>query len=205
MICKKCTRLCQFIENNKKLYPDFFNAPVPNFGDKNGQFLIVGLAPGLKGANRTGRPFTADYAGDLLYPTLIKFGWAFGEYTAKADDGLQLKDAQITNAVLCVPPANKALPEEINTCNEHLKQTIFEMNNLKLILSLGSISHKAVIKAFGLKQATYPFKHGALYKLPNGLYMADSYHCSRYNTSTKVLTHKMFEDVFVQIGKTLQR
>ena len=199
MICNKCPRLCQFIENNKQLYPDFFNAPVPNFGDENGQLLVVGLAPGLKGANRTGRPFTGDYAGKLLYATLIKYGWATGEYKEHPNDGLKLINSMITNAVACVPPENKPTLKEINTCNERLKETIRKMPNLKIILSLGRISHQSVIKAYGLKQSDFPFSHGALHLLPNGKILIDSYHCSLYNTSTKKLTPKMFESVFDRI------
>jgi len=201
MICDKCPRLFQFIEKNKQLYPNFFNAPVPNFGDKNGKLLIVGLAPGLKGANRTGRPFTGDFAGKLLYATLIKFGWAVGEYQERPDDGLKLIDAMITNAVACVPPENKPTPKEINTCNARLKNTLLSMPNLRLVLSLGRISHQAVMKAYDLKQSDFPFSHGAVHHLPNGKILIDSYHCSLYNTSTKRLTPEMFEDVFKEIQK----
>ena len=196
MICNKCPRLVQFIEQNKELYPDFFNAPVPNFGDINGKLLIVGLAPGLKGANRTGRPFTGDFAGKLLYSTLVKFGLAKGEYRENTNDGLQLIDAMITNAVACVPPENKPTPQEITTCNSRLKTTLSSMPNLHIILSLGRISHQAVIKAYGFKQSDFPFAHHAIHHLPNGKILIDSYHCSLYNTSTKRLTPRMFEEVF---------
>ena len=167
MICNKCHRLYQFIEKNKQLYPDFFNAPVPNFGDENAELLIVGLAPGLKGANKTGRPFTGDYAGKLLYGTMLKFGFASGEYKESPDDGLELINAQITNAVACVPPENKPTSSEIKTCNARLKATLSEMPNLKIILSLGRISHQAVISAYNLKQKDFSFQHGALHHLPN--------------------------------------
>lgn len=203
MICNKCPRLFQFIEKNKQLYPYFFNAPVPNFGDKNAKLLIVGLAPGLKGANRTGRPFTGDFAGKLLYGTLIKFGFASGEYKEDPDDGLKLINAMITNAVGCVPPENKPTSSEINTCNARLKATLISMSNLQIILSLGRISHQAVIKAYDLKQSDFPFAHGAIHHLSNGKTLIDSYHCSLYNTSTKRLTPKMFEDVFNVIKKLL--
>ena len=199
MICNKCPRLCQFIQKNKALYPDFFNSPVPNFGDINGILLVVGLAPGLKGANRTGRPFTGDYAGIILYETLLKFGWASGVYEQRTDDGLKLKNALITNAVACVPPENKPTPQEIDTCNERLKATIQSMQNLRVILSLGRISHQAVLKAFGLKQSAYPFAHGNVHLLPNGIHLADSYHCSRYNINTRQLTQEMFDEIFKKI------
>ena len=199
MICNKCPRLCQFIQKNKELYPDFFNGPVPNFGDNNGALLVVGLAPGLKGANRTGRPFTGDYAGIILYETLLKFGWANGTYKQSPDDGLELKNAMITNDVACVPPENKPTPKEIDTCNERLKATIQSMKNLRIILSLGRISHQAVIKAFGLKQSAFPFAHGNHHRLPNGIHLMDSYHCSRYNINTRQLTQQMFDEIFEKI------
>ena len=201
MMCNKCPRLCQFIQKNKELYPNFFNAPVPNFGDINGFLLIVGLAPGLKGANRTGRPFTGDYAGIILYETLLKFGWANGTYEQRADDELQLKNALITNAVACVPPENKPTPQEINTCNERLKSTIQSMKHLRVILSLGRISHQSVIKAFDLKQSAFPFSHGNVHHLPNGICLIDSYHCSRYNINTGQLTQQMFDNIFETINK----
>ena len=203
MICNKCPRLCQFIQKNKELYPDFFNGPVPNFGDNNGALLVVGLAPGLKGANRTGRPFTGDYAGIILYETLLKFGWASGTYKQAPDDGLELKNAMITNAVACVPPENKPTPKEIDTCNERLKATIQSMKNLHIILSLGRISHQAVIKAFGLKQSAFPFAHGNVHHLLNGIYLVDSYHCSRYNINTNQLTQEMFNAVFEKIKQLI--
>jgi len=196
MICERCPRLCAFREENKKKFPTFFNAPVPNFGDEEALLLIVGLAPGLKGANQTGRPFTNDYAGDLLYPTLIKYGWANGKYEKRADDTLKLKKAMITNAVRCVPPQNKVTGEEVGQCLFYLKQTIESLSKLKVILSLGSVSHRSVLKAFGLRQSDFPFGHGNIHLLPNGLSLVDSYHCSRYNTNTGVLTTEMFEAIF---------
>lgn len=201
MSCNNCPRLCEFIKKNKELYPDFFNGPVPNFGDINGTLLVVGLAPGLKGANRTGRPFTGDYAGIILYETLLKFGWASGVYKQSPDDGLELKNALITNAVACVPPENKPLPEEINMCNTRLKSTIEGMKNLRVVLSLGRISHQAVLKAFGLKQSAFPFAHGNVHHLPNGIYLVDSYHCSRYNINTRQLTQEMFDAIFEKINE----
>ena len=196
MICEKCSRLCAFLEENRRLHPTYFNAPVPNFGDENASLLIVGLAPGLNGANQNGKPFTGDFAGRLLYPTLIKYGFATGIYQEKPNNGLTLHNALITNAVLCVPPENKPTGQEITTCNENLKKTISSLPNLKVILSLGHISHNAVLKAFGLKQSSYIFKHNGIHCLPNGVILIDSFHCSLYNTATKRLTTEMFEAVF---------
>ncbi len=203
MICSKCPRLHGFIEENKIKFPNFFNAPVPSFGDSMAKLMIVGLAPGLKGANQTGRPFTKDYAGDLLYPTLIRYGWAKGEYKASPDDGLQLTGALITNAVRCVPPQNKVTPQEIKTCNFFLQKQIQELPNLKVILALGTVAHAAVLLAYGYKKSAYKFSHGALHELPAGILLVDSYHCSRYNTNTGTLTTEMFEDIFKTIGEIL--
>lgn len=200
LICNKCPRLCAFIEENKKKFPTFYNAPVPSFGDSKAELLIVGLAPGLKGANQTGRPFTKDYAGDLLYPTLIKYGWATGIYLAEPDDGLLLKKALITNAVRCVPPQNKVLPAEIKACNTLLKQQINDLPHLRFILALGTVAHTAVLQAFDLKKSAYKFNHGACHLLPNEMILFNSYHCSRYNTNTGVLTTQMFEAVFDKIN-----
>ena len=205
MECERCARLCAFREENKKKYPSFFNAPVPNFGDEKAKLLIVGLAPGLKGANQTGRPFTNDYAGDLLYPTLAKYGWAVGQYGKTADDGLRLTGAMITNAVRCVPPQNKVTGAEVNECLSYLKQTLKDLPNLKVVLSLGSVSHRSVLKAFGKRLADFLFGHGKVHPLTDGLYLVDSYHCSRYNTNTGVLTTEMFEDVFKQIQRIIER
>lgn len=201
MTCTKCPRLAAFIEENKIKFPSFFNAPVPPFGDPNARLLIVGLAPGLKGANQTGRPFTKDYAGDLLYPTLIKFGWATGTYKADPNDGLQLTGALIANAVRCVPPQNKVTPQEIKTCNPLLQEQIRNLPHLKIIMALGTVAHNAVLLACGYKQSAYQFGHGAIHRLPNGLTLIDSYHCSRYNTNTGVLTTEMFEDIFRKINE----
>ena len=154
-VCTKWPRLCAFIEENKKKFPSFYNAPVPSFGDEKAELLIVGLAPGLKGANQTGRPFTKDYAGDLLYPTLIKYGWAKGIYLAEPDDGLTLDRAMITNAVRCVPPQNKVLPAEITACNTLLKEQIAVLPHLRFILALGTVAHSAVLQAFNLKKSAY--------------------------------------------------
>lgn len=201
--CALCPRLADFRAKNKAKFPDKFNAPVPPFGGDDARLLIAGLAPGLKGANFSGRPFTGDYAGVLLYSTLLKFGFAEGMYDARADDGLRLKNCRITNAVRCVPPENKPTPVEEKTCLNFLTAEIASLKNLKVILSLGLISHKAVLKACGEKISAYKFAHGAVHQLSNGLTLIDSYHCSRYNTQTKRLTEVMFHDVFRVIEKKI--
>lgn len=199
--CQLCPRLAAFRSENKIKYPDKFNAPVPSFGDESPKLLIVGLAPGLKGANFSGRPFTGDFAGELLYGTLLKYGLAKGEFKARPDDGLELINARITNAVRCLPPENKPLGSEINTCMPYLQSQIETMPNLKVILSLGLVSHNTVLKARGEKLSAYKFAHNATHDLGGGLTLIDSYHCSKYNTSTKRLTEQMFHDVF----KTIQQ
>ncbi len=197
--CNLCPRLKSFIDGNREKFPDQYNAPVPSFGSKDAQILIVGLAPGLKGANFTGRPFTGDYAGDLLYGTLLKFGLAKGTYAAHKDDGLELINTRITNAVKCVPPQNKVTGDEINTCLQFLKREMADMTGLKVLVSLGLVSHNAVLKATGHKQSAFKFAHNAAHDLGQGLTLVDSYHCSRYNTNTGRLTEKMFEDVFEKV------
>ncbi len=194
--CQLCPRLAEFRANNRVKFPDKFNAPVPSFGSKDAELLIVGLAPGLKGANFSGRPFTGDFAGELLYSTLIKYGFATGEFKARPDDGLKLVNCQITNAVRCVPPENKPLGSEINTCLEFLKNKIATMPNLKLIVSLGLVSHNAVLKAHGHKLSAFKFAHKAAHELNDDVTLIDSYHCSKYNTSTKRLTEPMFHEIF---------
>lgn len=194
--CALCPRLTAFRGKNRTKYPDKFNAPVPSFGGDDCRLLIVGLAPGLKGANFTGRPFTGDYAGVLLYSTLLKFGFADGPYAAHAGDGLRLKNCRITNAVRCVPPENKPTPDEMKACLGFLKSEIAGLKNLTVILSLGLVSHNAVLKACGEKISLFKFSHGGVHKLRNGITLVDSYHCSRYNTQTKRLTEDMFHDVF---------
>jgi uracil-DNA glycosylase family 4 len=194
--------LADFRAEARRREPDWFNAPVASFGDPKARLLIVGLAPGLQGANRTGRPFTGDYAGDLLYATLIEYGFAKGVYQARPDDGLKLVDCRISNAVRCVPPQNKPLPIEINTCRQFLAGTIASMPKLRSIVLLGRIAHESTVKALGLRGAAAHFAHGAVHKAGSlGLY--DSYHCSRYNTNTGVLTPKMFRDVFARVRKDL--
>ena len=182
--------------------PTWFNAPVPSFGPREARLLIVGLAPGLQGANRTGRPFTGDYAGVLLYETLGQFGFARGEYAAHPDDALELVDCRITNAVRCVPPENKPTPEEIRTCREFLTPTIAEMKNLRAIVALGRIAHESTVVTLGAKKSATPFKHGGKHKLDE-LTLFSSYHCSRYNTNTGVLTPEMFRDVFASVRRYL--
>lgn len=194
--CVKCARLVDFRTQNTIKFPDFHNAPVPSFGPLGAEILIVGLAPGLKGANRTGRPFTGDWAGDLLYPTLVDFGLARGTYGQAPDDGLELTNCRITNAVRCVPPQNKVTGDEIKACLPYLTAEIKAMDRLHAIVSLGLVSHNAVLKALGFKQSAYRFAHGAQHDLGDGLVLADSYHCSRYNTNTGRLTEAMFHDVF---------
>jgi uracil-DNA glycosylase family 4 len=190
--CQLCPRLAQFRASNRVKFPTYFNNPVPTFGAKDARLLIVGLAPGLHGANQTGRPFTGDYAGVLLYNTLIKHGLAKGTYRAHADDGLTLVDCAITNAVRCVPPENKPAPSEINTCRQFLSATIAAMPHLRAILSLGQIAHNSVCSALGVKKSTYKFGHGAQHRTDK-LSLIASYHCSRYNTNTGVLTEEMFD------------
>jgi uracil-DNA glycosylase family 4 len=194
--CQLCPRLAEFRAQSRKNFPDKFNAPVPSFGDLDAELLIVGLAPGLKGANFSGRPFTGDFAGELLYSTLLKYGLAKGEFKARPDDGLKLINCRITNAVRCVPPENKPIGAEINTCLQFLNSQFRTMPNLKLIVSLGLVSHNAVLRTSGEKLSAHKFAHKAVHQLQNGLTLIDSYHCSKYNTSTKRLTEPMFHEVF---------
>jgi uracil-DNA glycosylase family 4 len=201
--CPVCTRLVDFRLANRAREPRWHNGPVPSFGGDEARLLIVGLAPGLKGANRTGRPFTGDFAGDLLYATLKKFGWATGEYGREPDDGLQLVDCRITNAVRCVPPENKPTPLEISACRPFLVEEIANLPKLRAILALGSIAHGSVLRTLGERLAQHPFRHGAIHTMKNGLLLADSYHCSRYNTNTGKLTEAMFEAVFAGLRKRL--
>jgi uracil-DNA glycosylase family 4 len=194
--CELCPRLAAFRRVQQAAHPDWFNAPVPSFGDARAVLLIVGLAPGLGGANRTGRPFTGDYAGALLYDTLRKFGFAEGDYAARADDGLLLRRARIANAVRCVPPQNKPAAAEIATCRRFLTAELAQLGGLKAILALGAIAHHTVLAALALRPRCFPFAHGRTHFLPDGRLLADSYHCSRLNTNTGRLTPAMFEAVF---------
>ena len=197
--CPLCPRLVDFRTLQRAAHPDWFNGPVPSFGDPAARLLVVGLAPGLKGANRTGRPFTGDFAGDLLYATLAKFGFAAGDYRADPHDGFELVDCMVTNAVRCVPPANKPLPGEIATCNRFLQARIAALPQLRVIVALGRIAHHATVAALGLKAMHYPFAHAAEHDA-GGLRLFDSYHCSRLNTNTGTLTTEMFETVFAAVA-----
>ncbi|WP_417820798.1 uracil-DNA glycosylase [Terasakiella sp.] len=195
--CGFCPRLVEFRENNREKFPDFFNGPVPSFGPLEAQMLVVGLAPGLKGANCTGRPFTGDYAGDLLYPTLKAFGFAHGEYGARPDDGFELHNCRITNAVRCVPPQNKTIAAEERACRPFLIDEMAAMKNLRVLVALGGVAHNAVIQTLGLKKSHWKFGHNIRHDLGDGLpVLFNSYHCSRYNTNTGRLTQEMFHDVF---------
>lgn len=197
--CKQCPRLANFLHEVKAKNPTYFCKPVPPFGDANAKLMIVGLAPGMHGANRTGRPFTGDHAGILLYESLYKYGFATKPQSFAADDDLQLINCRITNAVKCLPPDNKPLPAEITTCNQFLAAELQQSNSGSVILALGNVAHLAVLKAFGLKVKDYKFGHAVRHHLPNGLILVDSYHCSRYNTQTKRLTKTMFHQVFAMI------
>jgi uracil-DNA glycosylase family 4 len=200
--CPLCPRLAEFRTQTRKKEPGWFNAPVASFGDAAARLLIVGLAPGMQGANRTGRPFTGDYAGDLLYATLLEYGFATGTYQARPDDGLRLVDCRISNAVRCVPPQNKPLPAEINTCRPFLAATIDAMPRLRAIVALGRIAHDTMLKILKLRSAVAPFAHGAVHQAGR-LKLYDSYHCSRYNTNTGVLTAEMFRSVFAKVKAEL--
>jgi uracil-DNA glycosylase family 4 len=200
--CPLCPRLVAFREANRAREPLWHNAPVPPFGDIKARLLIVGLAPGMQGANRTGRPFTGDYAGDLLYATLLEYGFAKGTYQARPDDGMKLVDCRIANAVHCVPPQNKPLPVEINTCRQFLIANLETMPKLRAIVALGRIAHDSVLKPLNLKASQASFGHGAVHQAGR-FKLYDSYHCSRYNTNTGVLTTDMFRSVFAKVKADL--
>lgn len=202
--CPLCPRLAAFRTENRRLYPDWFNGPVPSWGDEQPRLIIVGLAPGLRGANRTGRPFTGDYAGELLYATLKKFGLATGEFRADPNDSLQLIGTRIVNAVRCVPPQNKPTPAEIGTCRQFLTATLEELRP-PAYLALGRIAHDSLLAALGERKSRFPFAHGAEHALTAGGRLYDSYHCSRYNTNTGVLTTAMFEDVVGRAAEDVGR
>ncbi len=201
--CPRCPRLVAFRKTWRAQEPDWFNAPVDSFGPHDARLLIVGLAPGLRGANRTGRPFTGDYAGDLLYDTLKQLGFAAGTYAARPDDGFTLVDCRITNAVRCVPPENKPTPEEITTCRPFLAATLKEMPRLAAVLALGRVAHESFVLACAARRAHYPFAHGRVHQIA-GLTLFDSYHCSRYNTNTGVLTADMFRAVVAAVRAHLE-
>ena len=193
--CRRCPRLAAFLDEGRARHPDYHCAPVAPFGDARPQLLIVGLAPGFHGANATGRPFTGDYAGVLLYETLYAFGWASAPVSVSRDDGLALRGCRITNAVKCVPPANKPTPAEIATCNDFLRAELGALDPGTVVLALGAIAHAAVLRARGLRATAYRFGHAAEHRLPDGRQLIDSYHCSRYNTQTRRLTPEMFRAV----------
>lgn len=193
--CPFCPRLVAFREAARQKYPDKFNGPVPSWGPLDARLLIVGLAPGLKGANFTGRPFTGDWAGFLLYPMLKEFGFARGTFDARAGDGFELVNCRITNAVRCVPPANKPLPVEEHTCRTFLQSELDSLKGVKAILVQGTVAHGSVLRAFGLKLSAWKFRHGAVHDLPSGHKLVNTYHTSRYNTNTGRLTEEMFRDI----------
>lgn len=201
--CDLCPRLATFRRDNQGSYPTFHNAPVASFGPTDARVLIIGMAPGLKGANQTGRPFTGDYAGDLLYATLHAHGFAEGRYDRRADDGLGLIDCRITNAVRCVPPQNKPIGAEVAACRRFLSATLAEMPSLRVLLVLGGLAHGATLAALGLKKSHVKFGHNTAHALPDGRWLVGSYHCSRYNTNTGRLTEAMFNDVFIRIRALL--
>lgn len=200
--CRACPRLSTFLDSVKVRFPDYYCRPVPPFGDLNARLLIVGLAPGMHGANRSGRPFTGDHAGILLYQTLHKFGFASAAESVSADDGLLLADCRITNAVKCLPPDNKPIGDEINTCNAFLANEINQLPENSVVLALGGIAHRAIIKALGMRQVEFKFAHAAVHDVEQ-FRLLDSYHCSRYNTNTRRLTTDMFESVFAQARQLL--
>jgi uracil-DNA glycosylase len=202
--CPLCPRLVAFRHDNAAAHPDWFNGAVPSFGDDSARLLIVGLAPGLKGANRTGRPFLGDFAGELLYRTLLKTGLARGHHDVSTPAALSLVDCMITNAVRCVPPQNKPTPAEIRTCRQFLVDRMAALPNLRSLLAIGRIAHDSILDTFGLKKRDFPFAHGATHALPNGLTLFDTYHCSRQNTNTGRLTTEMFEQVVGNAAASLK-
>jgi uracil-DNA glycosylase family 4 len=203
--CTLCPRLAEYRAANRAANPDWFNGPVPSFGPTEARLLVVGLAPGVRGANRTGRPFTGDHAGLLLYQTLLRYKLATGEYQADPNDGLALQDCRIVNAVRCVPPANLPEPSEVTACNGFLRSELQGMPNLRMVLALGVLAHASVLKACGIPPARVRFSHGAIHQLPDGLLLADSYHVSRYNTNTGRLTGPMFEEVVLAALRRLDQ
>jgi uracil-DNA glycosylase family 4 len=203
--CRDCPRLAEFLDQVGEEYPEYHARPVPPFGDKKARLLIVGLAPGMHGANATGRPFTGDYAGILLYQSLHKYGYSNKPESVSLKDGLKLRNCRITNAVKCLPPQNKPQGSEINICNQFLKNELRELAPGSVILALGGVAHQAVLKAYGLKLSSYKFGHAHEHALDNGVTLLDSYHCSRYNTQTKRLTETMFHEVFEKAGQLLSK
>lgn len=203
--CTRCPRLARFLADARREYPDYHCAPVAPFGDAKARLLVIGLAPGFHGANASGRPFTGDHAGILLYETLHRFGFSTAQVSTSRADGLRLLDARISNAVKCVPPENKPLPAEIKECNRYLQAELKRLKQPSVLLALGTIAHNAALRALDERVAGYRFAHGAEHSLPNGHVLIDSYHCSRYNTNTRRLTTAMFHSVFEQAAQHLQR
>ena len=201
--CRRCSRLAKFLSSVRAKHPDYYARPVPSFGADNARLLIVGLAPGMHGANATGRPFTGDHAGILLYKTLFEFGFASHAISESADDDLELLNCRITNAVRCLPPENKPLTAEVDECNRYLVEELAHLPKHAIVLALGTIAHRAVLKASGLRMAHYPFGHAARHALSEDATLIDSYHCSRYNTQTRRLTTAMFRDVLRTIQADL--
>lgn len=203
--CTRCPRLARHLAGIRREYPDYHARPVPSFGDPRARLLVVGLAPGMHGANRTGRPFTGDYAGILLYRTLHEYGFASRPESVDADDGLELPDCRITNAVRCLPPENKPVGAEVNRCNDYLERELASVPAGGVVVALGGVAHRAVLKALGLKQSAHAFGHRAEHGLPGDRVLLDSYHCSRYNTQTRRLTGPMFRAVFERAANLLGR
>ena len=201
--CRRCKRLASFLDSVRQEYPDYHARPVAPVGDDDPRLLIVGLAPGMHGANATGRPFTGDYAGILLYKMLHEFGFSNQPVSTHRDDGLVLHDCRITNAVKCLPPQNKPLGDEIKLCNSYLETELQQLREGALILALGTVAHNAVLRALGLRAAAFPFAHGREHELSQERHLIDSYHCSRYNTQTRRLTETMFRDIFERIRQRL--
>jgi len=202
--CRACPRLASFLDDVKGRYPDYYCRPVPPFGAPDARFLIVGLAPGMHGANRSGRPFTGDHAGILLYQMLHKYGFGNLDHSESVDDDLELIDCRITNAVKCLPPDNKPVGAEINSCNTFLANELESLPRGAVVVALGGIAHRAIVKAMGLRQADFKFGHAALHDL-GPFRVLDSYHCSRYNTNTRRLTEEMFDAIFAQVRNLLDK
>jgi uracil-DNA glycosylase family 4 len=201
--CRRCPRLAAFLDEVKAQYPGYFCRPVPPFGVPDARLLVVGLAPGMHGANASGRPFTGDFAGILLYATLHKFGFSSAPVSVSSDDGLELIDARITNAVKCLPPQNKPVGSEVHNCREYLAAELAALESGSAVIALGSIAHRSVVAGLGMSQKAFPFSHAAEHRLPRAITLLDSYHCSRYNTQTRRLTAGMFEQVFARARELL--
>lgn len=199
--CQRCPRLAAHLTEIREIHPDYHAAPVPPFGCRNPRLLIVGLAPGLHGANASGRPFTGDFAGELLYRALFSYGWSNQPVSSSADDALELSECRITNAVKCLPPANRPAASEVHNCNRYLREEIICADQLKVVLALGHIAHSAVLEAMNLKRSAFKFAHNAVHPLAGRRFLVNSYHCSRYNLNTRRLTERMFLDVFDTVSR----